>query len=192
MSATTFATLIKESMANMPDILNTKKEIDEYYMKAVKDVKEKITKENKEGKAPRKALGVKPVPKKRPKKNDVDADGNEIEKVKKAPNAYQQYIKDNRPKVKEENPGLNNEEYFTLLANMWNKHKVDMKTKDAKEEDKKEEDDAKEEDKKEEDDAKEEDKKKDKEDEVSEITVDADDKKKEKKDKKGKKAKKDP
>jgi hypothetical protein len=181
MSATTFATLIKESMANMPDILNTKKEIDEYYMKAVKDVKEKITKENKEGKAPRKALGVKPVPKKRPKKNDVDADGNEIEKVKKAPNAYQQYIKDNRPKVKEENPGLNNEEYFTLLANMWNKHKVDMKTKDAKEEDKKEEDDAKDEDKKE-----------DKEDEVSEITVDADDKKKEMKDKKDKKAKKDP
>ena len=176
MSATTFATLIKESMANMPDILNTKKEIDEYYMKAVKDVKEKITKENKEGKAPRKALGVKPVPKKRPKKNDVDADGNEIEKVKKAPNAYQQYIKDNRPKVKEENPGLNNEEYFTLLANMWNKHKVDMKTKDAKEEDN----------------AKEEDKKKDKEDELSEITVDADDKKKEKKDKKDKKAKKDP
>lgn len=147
MSATTFAALIKEAIANMSDTLNSKKEIDEYYKKAIKDVKEKVKEENKGGKAPRKALGVKAAkpakaakaaPKKRPKKVDVDADGNEIEKVKKAPNAYQQFIKDNRTKVKEENPGLNNEEYFTLLASKWNKHKEDMKNKDKKEEDKEE------------------------------------------------------
>lgn len=174
MSATTFAALIKEAIANMPDTLNSKKEIDEYYKKAIKDVKEKVNEENKGGKAPRKALGVKPAkaakaaPKKRPKKVDVDADGNEIEKVKKPPNAYQQFIKDNRTKVKEENPGLNNEEYFTLLASKWNKHKEDMKNKDKKEEDKEED--------------KEEEKKADTVD--TEITVDAEDKKKKDKEKK--------
>ena len=187
MSATTFAALIKEAIANMPDTLNSKKEIDEYYKKAIKDVKEKVKEENKGGKAPRKALGVKPAkaakaaPKKRPKKVDVDADGNEIEKVKKAPNAYQQFIKDNRTKVKEENPGLNNEEYFTLLASKWNKHKEDMKNKD-----KKEEEEEKEEEKEEED--KEEEKKADTVD--TEITVDAEDKKKKDKEKKEKKDKK--
>lgn len=179
MSATTFAALIKEAIANMSDTLNSKKEIDEYYKKAIKDVKEKVKEENKGGKAPRKALGVKaakPAPKKRPKKVDVDADGNEIEKVKKAPNAYQQFIKDNRTKVKEENPGLNNEEYFTLLASKWNKHKEDMKNKDKKEEE--------EEEKKEEEDKEEEEEKK-ADTANTEITVDAEDKKK--KEKKGKK-----
>ena len=113
MSATTFAALIKEAIANMPDTLNSKKEIDEYYKKAIKDVKEKVNEENKGGKAPRKALGVKPAkeakaaPKKRVKKADVDSDGNEIEKVKKPTNAYQQFIKDNRQKVKDENPNAN-------------------------------------------------------------------------------------
>ena len=187
MSATTFAALIKEAIANMPDTLNSKKEIDEYYKKAIKDVKEKVKEENKGGKAPRKALGVKPAkaaPKKRPKKVDFDADGNEIEKVKKAPNAYQQFIKDNRTKVKEENPGLNNEEYFTLLASKWNKHKEDMKNKD-----KKEEEEDKEEDKEEEEEDKEEEKKADTVD--TEITVDAEDKKKKDKEKKEKKGKKD-
>ena len=46
MSATTFAALIKEAIANMPDTLNSKKEIDEYYKKAIKDVKEKVKEEN--------------------------------------------------------------------------------------------------------------------------------------------------
>ena len=200
-SNVTYSSLIKESIANMPDTLNTKKEIDEYYKNAIKEVKEKINEQikvNNGGKAPRKALGVKPAkeakaakaaPKKRVKKVEVDADGNEIEKVKKPLNAYQKFIQDNRPKVKEENPGLTGEEYFTMLATMWNKHKEDMKNSgssndDSEKEEEKEEEKKKEEEKEEkEDEKKEEEKKK----EGSEITVDADDKKKGKKGRKEKK-----
>lgn len=120
----------------MPDTLNTKKEIDEYYKDVVKKVKEAM---NTGGKAPRKALGVKApkepkakapkepkVAKKRVKKVDVDADGNEIEKVKKPPNAYQKFIQDNRQKVKEDNPTMTGVEIFTLLAQKWNEHKKAM------------------------------------------------------------------
>jgi hypothetical protein len=134
----TIAARVKELMAKMPDTLNTKKEIDEYYKDVVKKVKEAM---NTGGKAPRKALGVKEPkapkapkaakaakaePKKRVKKVDVDADGNEIEKVKKPPNAYQKFIQDNRPKVKEDNPTMTGVEIFTLLAQKWNEHKKAM------------------------------------------------------------------
>jgi hypothetical protein len=143
----TIAARVKELMAKMPDTLNTKKEIDEYYKDVVKKVKETM---NTGGKAPRKALGVKAdkapkaakapkvdkapkaakaakaEPKKRVKKVDVDADGNEIEKVKKPPNPYQKFIQDNRPKVKEDNPTMTGVEIFTLLAQKWNEHKKAM------------------------------------------------------------------
>jgi len=140
----TIAARVKELMAKMPDTLNTKKEIDEYYKDVVRKVKEAM---NTGGKAPRKALGVKAPkapkaakepkapkaakaakaePKKRVKKVDVDADGNEIEKVKKPPNAYQKFIQDNRPKVKEDNPTMTGVEIFTLLAQKWNEHKKAM------------------------------------------------------------------
>jgi hypothetical protein len=39
MSATTLAMRIKEIMANMPDSINTKKGIDDYYNNAMKDIK---------------------------------------------------------------------------------------------------------------------------------------------------------
>ena len=39
MSATTLAMRIKEIMANMPDSIKAKKEIDEYYKNAMKDIK---------------------------------------------------------------------------------------------------------------------------------------------------------
>ena len=145
---------VKELMAKMPDTLNTKKDIDEYYKKVVKDAKEAINEEKKAnngGKAPRKALGVKPAkvakaakaakaanaePKKRVKKANVDADGNEIEKVKKPPNAYQKFIQDNRAKVKEENPDMTGVEIFTLLAQKWNEHKKAMNDDESNDEDK--------------------------------------------------------
>ena len=147
----TIATRVKELMAKMPDTLNNKKDIDEYYKKVVKDAKEAINEEKKAnngGKAPRKALGVKPAkaakaakaanaePKKRVKKANVDADGNEIEKVKKPPNAYQKFIQDNRAKVKEENPDMTGVEIFTLLAQKWNEHKKDMNGDESNDEDK--------------------------------------------------------
>jgi hypothetical protein len=147
----TIAIRVKELMAKMPDTLNTKKDIDEYYKKIVKDAKEAINEEKKAnngGKAPRKALGVKPAkvakaakaakaePKKRVKKANVDADGNEIEKVKKPPNAYQKFIQDNRAKVKEENPDMTGVEIFTLLAQKWNEHKKAMNDDESNDEDK--------------------------------------------------------
>lgn len=147
----TIAIRVKELMAKMPDTLNTKKDIDEYYKKIVKDAKEAINEEKKAnngGKAPRKALGVKPAkvakaakaanaePKKRVKKANVDADGNEIEKVKKPPNAYQKFIQDNRAKVKEENPDMTGVEIFTLLAQKWNEHKKAMNDEESNDEDK--------------------------------------------------------
>ncbi len=126
MSSTTFAMRVKEIMNNMPDSLDTKKEIDEYYKNAMKDIKEKNKEEKKEKKA------NKALPKKRTKKVDVDDDGNEIVKVKRPLNNYQKFIQDNRAKVKEENPTLNGEEIFTLIAELWNKHKKSMKKDDDK------------------------------------------------------------
>jgi hypothetical protein len=147
--AATIATRVKELMAKMPDTLNSKKDIDEYYNKVVKEAKEAINEEKKAdlgGKAPRKALGVKPPkaakaanaePKKRVKKANVDADGNDIEKVKKPPNAYQKFIQDNRAKVKEENPTMTGVEIFTLIAQKWNEHKKAMNDEEDKDIDRK-------------------------------------------------------
>jgi hypothetical protein len=199
MSTSVLSALIMKAFDDMPNTLNTKKEIDEFYKKAMKECNDKMKEEKKgtkEGAAPRKALGVKAAkaaPKKRVKKAEVDADGNEIEKVKKPLNAYQQYMRDNRQTVKDENPGLSNEDYFRLLASNWKKLK-ENKEEDKKEEEKDDDKEKEKEDKKEEekDDDNEEDKddKKD-EDDKTEITVVKDDKKekKEKKDKKEKKEK---
>jgi hypothetical protein len=124
---------VKEIMVNMPDNLDTKKEVDEYYKNAMKDIKEKNKEEKKEKKATKAA-----IPKKRAKKVEVDDEGNEIEKVKRPLNNYQKFIQNNRAKVKEENPTLNGEEIFTLIAELWNKHKKSMK----KDDDKKDSDDS--------------------------------------------------
>jgi hypothetical protein len=129
-----FNPLIKEVMAKMPDTFNTKKEIDEYYKKAMKEINDKLKEEkkaNNTGKAPRKALGVKPVPKKRVKKaKEVDEDGNEIVKVKKPLNNYQKFIQEQRPKVKEDYPEMSGEEIFTKIAELWKIHKENMKSDD--------------------------------------------------------------
>lgn len=124
----TYATLIKEIMAKMPDDLENKKEIDLYYKNAKKEIKEKM----KEDKNAAKAVPTKRV--KRVKKVEVDSDGNEIVKVKKPLTKYLKFIQDNRQKVKDDNPNLSSKEYMVLLANLWNKHKEDIKTDDDVEE----------------------------------------------------------
>ena len=134
MTTSTLAMRIKEIMVNMSDSLDTKKDIDEYYKNAMKDIKEK----NKEDKKIKKA-----VPKKRAKKVEVDDEGNEIVKVKKSLNKYQKFIQDNRKKVKEENPEMSGEEIFTLIAEMWGKHKEDIKNGIISDDDKKDSDDDK-------------------------------------------------
>ena len=142
-SANSVNFLIKEAMANMPDTFNSKKEIDEYYKKAMKDLSEKMKEDKKALKEVKKqeAKDAKAAPKKRVKKEkELDEDGNEIVKVKKPLNNYQKFIQDQRPKVKEDYPELSGEEIFTKIAELWKKHKEDIK-KD--EDDKKSDDDDK-------------------------------------------------
>ena len=129
MSTSTLAMRIKEIMVSMSDNLDTKKEIDEFYKNAMKDIKEKNNEEKKEKKI------KKAEPKKRGKKVEVDDDGNEIVKVKKPLNKYQKFIQDNRKKVKEENPEMSGEEIFSLIAEMWGKHKEDIKNGVIKDDD---------------------------------------------------------
>ena len=116
-----FNILIKEYMAKMPDTLDTKKEIDEYYKTGCKEINDKIKEEKKVKKTEKKKDG----PTKRIKKVNVDEDGNEIEKVKKPPNEYQTFIRDTRTEVKEKFPELKNNELFAKIAELWSKHKED-------------------------------------------------------------------
>jgi hypothetical protein len=112
----TYATYIKEIMANMPDDLNSKKEIDNFYKAAIKDIKGKIKDANKAAKAANKAAK---------KKGKKASDEDDVEKVKKPPSAYQIFLKENRASVKEENPELTGKECTELLRTMWSKHKED-------------------------------------------------------------------
>jgi hypothetical protein len=119
MSTITFAMIYKDIMVNMPDSLNSKKEVDEYFKNAMK---KKNNEENKMKKKQQKEM----QPKKRAKKVEIDNDGNEIVKIKRPLNKYQKFIQDNRKKVKDENPEMSGEEIFTLIAKMWGKYKDDM------------------------------------------------------------------
>ena len=96
---TTIAMKIKELMANMPDTLNTKKEIDDYYKEAMK----------------------KAVVNKSSKKDASDAD-----KPKKELNGYQLFMKEKIKVVKEENPSLTGPEVFSKIAELWMKQKEDV------------------------------------------------------------------
>jgi uncharacterized protein YoxC len=112
----TYATYIKEIMANMPDDLDSKKDIDNFYKAAIKDIKGKIKDANKAAKTATKAAK---------KKGKKASDEDDVEKVKKPPSAYQIFLKENRASVKEENPELTGKECTELLRTMWSKHKED-------------------------------------------------------------------
>ena len=121
MSATqtfqTFAVIFKERMMDMPDELNAKKDIDEYSKKITKEIKEEA-KNNKIEKAEKKK------DEKKKKKNNLDEDGNE--KPKRALTKYQQYIKDNQQRIREEFPELSNTERFSKLAEEWKAYKATL------------------------------------------------------------------
>ena len=116
--STEYAVRFQEMIAKMPDSL-TVKEVDEYCKNAKKEIKANISEETKVKKTA--------VQKKRAKKVNLDDDGNEIEKVKKPLNNYQQFIRDNRQKVKDQNPNAKGDELFTMIAALWQKHKEDLK-----------------------------------------------------------------
>jgi hypothetical protein len=141
--AITFAVALKERMMNMPNELNTKKDVDEYFKILMKDIKEEM-KQEKIDNAEKKKND------KKKKKDNLDEDGNE--KPKKPLNKYQQFIKDNQDRIKEEFPELSNTERFTKLAEEWNKFKATLVDK---EEDKEEKEEPSDEDKEEEEQPKE-------------------------------------
>ena len=140
-TAATFAVALKERMMDMPDELNTKKEIDEYFKNIMKELKDEMKKEKIENAEKKKND-------KKKKKDNLDEDGNE--KPKKPLNKYQQFIKDNQDRIKEEFPELSNTERFTKLAEEWNKFKATLVDKEEDKEDKEDKEEPSDEDKEEE------------------------------------------
>ncbi len=126
MSAQTFSDIFKERMMDMPKELNTKKEIDEYSKKITKEIKEEA-KNNKIEKAEKKKDD------KKKKKNNLDEDGNE--KPKRALTKYQQYIRDNQQRIRDEFPELSNTERFSKLAEQWKAYKATLEAAEADDED---------------------------------------------------------
>ena len=116
-AAPTIAITFKERIMNMPDDLNTKKDVDEYFKQLMKDIKEEMKKEKIENAEKKKND-------KKKKKDNLDEDGNE--KPKKPLNKYQQFIRDNQERIKEEFPELSNTERFTKLAEEWGKFKATL------------------------------------------------------------------
>jgi hypothetical protein len=106
----------------MSDTLDDK-EIMAYAKNIIKEIKE----ENKKAKKEANENAKKKVAKKAKKTIEVDEDGNE--KPKKL-NKYQQFLKDNQKRVKEENPDLTNTERFSKLAEEWNEYKKTIKEND--------------------------------------------------------------
>jgi hypothetical protein len=98
----TLSIKIKELMAMMPDTLNTKKDVDDYYKDAMKKSVEKK------------------------KGND-----NDDTKPKKALNEYQKFMKENIKTVKEKNPKLTGPEVFSMIAKLWKKEKEENTTSTA-------------------------------------------------------------
>ena len=113
----TFAVIFKERMMDMPDELNAKKDIDEYSKKITKEIKEEA-KNNKIEKAEKKKDD------KKKKKSNLDEDGNE--KPKRPLTKYQQYIKDNQQRIRDEFPELSNTERFSKLAEEWKAYKATL------------------------------------------------------------------
>ena len=111
---TVASTLFKVHVENMPEALNTKKDVEEYCKQFWKDYKEKV----KEAKAADKAAKAE----KPKRKKGFDKDGNPIEK--RPPSAYNIFVKEKRAEVKEANPGMDNKEILAEIARIWQECKA--------------------------------------------------------------------
>tara|TARA_Y100000389_G_scaffold171560_1_gene179294 strand:- start:31 stop:570 length:540 start_codon:yes stop_codon:yes gene_type:complete len=141
--------LFKVYIENMPDALNTKKDVDEYCKQFWKDNKEK----DKEAKAAEKAAKAE-----KPKcKKGFDKDGNP--KEKRAPSAYNIFVKEKYAEIKAENPNMDKTEIFAEIAKKWQESKKlneevnedEVEKEEAKDEEKEQEkEEAKDEEKEEE------------------------------------------
>ena len=113
----TIGMAFKEYMKNIPDDINTSKGLDEHFAQFKKDFKEK-KKNNKI------EIAEKKKDTKKKKRSNLDEDGNE--KPKKPLTKYQQYIRDNQQRIREEFPELSNTERFSKLAEEWKAYKATL------------------------------------------------------------------
>tara|TARA_B110000259_G_C14014913_1_gene400949 strand:- start:1486 stop:1824 length:339 start_codon:yes stop_codon:yes gene_type:complete len=98
----------------MPVILITKKDVDEYCKQFWKDNKEKI----KDAKVAEKAAKAE----KPKRKKGFDKDGNP--KEKRAPSAYNIFVKEKYAEIKAANPDMNKTEIFSEIARLWQEKKA--------------------------------------------------------------------
>tara|TARA_B110000261_G_C12746311_1_gene222657 strand:- start:41 stop:421 length:381 start_codon:yes stop_codon:yes gene_type:complete len=106
--------LFKVYVENMPVILITKKDVDEYCKQFWKDNKEKI----KDAKVAEKAAKAE----KPKRKKGFDKDGNP--KEKRAPSAYNIFVKEKYAEIKAANPDMNKTEIFSEIARLWQEKKA--------------------------------------------------------------------
>ena len=148
--APTMAVLMKEAIANMPDTFNTKKDIEEYFKIAMKEILMKRKEEEKANKPekPKRVATKKPkkeeedtdsngeekdsngeekeekpkkkVAKKPKKEKELDEDGNEI---KKPPTEYIIFKKEMSIKIKDMFPDLNYQKTQKKINDLWKIHK---------------------------------------------------------------------
>ena len=105
----TINTAFKLHIANMPEEINTFKDIDEYYKQFKKEYKEKA----KEAKAAAKAEKAE----KPKRKKGVDKDGNP--KEKRPPSKYNIFVKEKYAELKEAHPDMDKTEIFSEIAKIW-------------------------------------------------------------------------
>ena len=144
----TMAELMKEAFENMPDTLDTKKEIEEYFKNAMKDIvkakkeaepkkpEKRKTKKDKDADETDDTDEEKPKqPKKRKTKKDKDADTDETDaeekpKQPKQPKRpltkYQEFFKENYHKIDKAIP---NKERCSKVAELWKIHKAELAEK---------------------------------------------------------------
>ena len=113
----TIGMAFKEYMKNIPDDINTSKGLDEHFAQFKKDFKEKKKNTKIE-------IAEKKKDTKKKKRNNLDEDGNE--KPKRPLTKYQQYIRDNQQRIREEFPELSNTERFSKLAEEWKAYKATL------------------------------------------------------------------
>ena len=117
--APTMAILTKDAMMNIPEHLNTKKEIEEYFKIAIKEI---VVKKKEEEKA------AKPDKVKKPKKDKV-IDSNEDEpkkaipeKAAKPPTKRKIFYDEMHIKIKDLFPGLNPQKTKKKIDELWKIH----------------------------------------------------------------------
>ena len=134
---TSAAALFKVHIENMPEALDTKKDIDEYIKEFWKDLKEK----DKAAKVANKAAKAQ----KPKRKKGVDKDGNP--KEKRPPSKYNIFVKEQYEIIKNANPELDKTQIFFEIGKIWKEKKGNddekpaKKVEEPKEEPKMEEDD---------------------------------------------------